>query len=205
LQFQRRLLVGACQHIAQLPLVHSGELGLLRPQRLHEIGNMKRTGYILFGVIGVIATQASASGTIYYGSRVGMEVTVVSMSGLDTAQAIIRTKHTRENAEKFCRDYENDTSEDCIEKELGIPLNDEIHANCLTGVFDDFQGNTYRFEGNLTKKSGFSANYALRNLSGPRKGELANGDSASGYPTNMGIFKALCPLKAPFDTDWYPN
>lgn len=39
---------------------------------------------------------AFASGKISYGSRAGMTVTVESMQGLDTARAVIRTKHTRE-------------------------------------------------------------------------------------------------------------
>jgi hypothetical protein len=51
------------------------------------------------------ATPAIASGTIYYGSRAGMQVSVISVEGLNTSRAIIRTKHTREDATAFCRDY----------------------------------------------------------------------------------------------------
>lgn len=61
----------------------------------------------LFIVIfmGLSTSAVFASGKIGYGSRAGMTVTVVSMSGLDTANAVIRTKHTQEDAESFCREY----------------------------------------------------------------------------------------------------
>jgi len=41
---------------------------------------------------------------------------------------------------------------------------------------------------------GQSATYTIRNLS---TGEIQDGSSASGYPTNIGIFRALCPMRAP--------
>lgn len=55
--------------------------------------------------LAVSISAAAAAGKIYYGSRAGMQVTVVSMNDLDTANAVIRTKHTREDATAFCRDY----------------------------------------------------------------------------------------------------
>ena len=56
-------------------------------------------GIFLFG-------EAHAAGSIAYGSRVGMEVTVVGVSGIGTSHAVIRVKHTRENAKTFCTEYE---------------------------------------------------------------------------------------------------
>jgi hypothetical protein len=126
-----------------------------------------------------------------------MTVTVVSMEGLDTADAVIRTKHTREDAIGFCRGYVQKVTPSCIREELAVPLNDVISANCLKGEFTDFSGNRYPYEGkgkNLTDD--MMAKYAIRDLS---TGEVADGSSASGYPTNMGIFKALCPRTAPID------
>jgi hypothetical protein len=137
-----------------------------------------------------------ASGKIGYGSRVGMTVTVVSLEGLDTATAVIRKKHTRDYAIVFCRDYAQDKSDKCIDDELAIPLNDAIYGNCKTGLFTDSSGNRYRFEGRRKGRSDFQSKYAMRDLS---TGEIADGSSASGYPTNMGIFKALCPRTAPID------
>jgi hypothetical protein len=65
----------------------------------------KRGGFMSRVIVPLLAlavvNPAIASGTIAYGSRAGMEVTVVSMEGLDTAHAVIRTKHTRENAIAF--------------------------------------------------------------------------------------------------------
>lgn len=162
-----------------------------------------RKKMILFFIASiVISTEALASGTIYYGSRVGMEVSVMSVSGLDTSNAVIRTRHTRENAMKFCKDYANDRSESCIKRELSVPLNNEVRANCMTGDFVDFFGNRYRFEGKIRRQTELMAKYALRYMSGPNRRELADGSSASNYPTAMGIFQSLCPGKSPPEVDW---
>ena len=144
-----------------------------------------------------LAPAAFASGKIYYGSRAGMTVTVISMSGLDTSHAVIRTAHNREDAVAFCREYIGNVTEACIREELEQPLNDLITANCLTGEFVDFFGNHHRFLGaNKTNNSGLSVKYKIQNLA---SGQIADGTSASGYFTNMGIYKALCPVKAPSD------
>jgi hypothetical protein len=141
------------------------------------------------------ANPAVASGTISYGSRAGMEVTIVSMQGLDTAHAVIRTKHTRENAIAFCRDYVKNVTEECIRETLNIRLNDEVTGNCLTGEFSDFRGSRYKFLGPNRKSADLlMAKYAIMNLA---TGEVADGSSASGYPTNIEIFSALCPAKIP--------
>src|SRR5882757_586977 len=140
-------------------------------------------------------TPAMASGTIYYGSRAGMEVSVVSVEALDTAHAIIRTKHTRENAIAFCREYIQKVTEECIRETLAIPLNDMVTANCISGDFTDFRGNRYRFLG-PTRNSGGPAKFAVANLA---TREIADGSSASGYPTNLAIFGTLCPGRGPFD------
>ena len=143
------------------------------------------------------APPAQAAGKIYYGSRAGMSVSVVSMEGLDTPRAIIRTQHTREDAIAFCRDYVQNVTEECIQSELEVPLNDIITANCKTGVFTDFVGDKYQFRGKNTHADAMAA-YILVNLT---TGEVADGSSASGYPTNISIFKALCPRTAPPDIE----
>ena len=70
---------------------------------------MNKTSNNLSGVNVLVAlallvsiSQVSAAGKIYYGSRAGMQVTVVSMEGLDSSNAIIKTRHTREDATAFC-------------------------------------------------------------------------------------------------------
>lgn len=165
---------------------------------------MKRLALIIVTAFQLSAMQALASGTIGYGSRAGQEVNVISMSGLNSSHAVIKTKHTRENAVKFCLEYVQHVSRQCIEEELSLPLKNEIHADCNTGVFVDFFGNAYRFEGRLNRTEGmekddFIANFAVRDLD---TGEIEDGSLASGYPVNMGIFAALCSLKAPSADDW---
>lgn len=141
-----------------------------------------------------ISTPALAAGTVPYGSRAGMEVTVVRMSGLDTTKARIVTKHTRENAISFCRDYAQKVTEDCIKEELSVPLNDSVSANCKTGEFETFTGERLRFAGKSRNPS--MSKYRVIDLA--TKDDL-DGSSASGYPVAMMIYKALCPRTAPAD------
>ena len=141
------------------------------------------------------SAPAAASGTIGYGSRAGMEVDVVAMSGIDSPHAIIRTKHTRQNAIAFCRDYIGKVTPDCIRQELAVRLNDQVTANCPRGEFTDFQNSRYRFTGPSRDKNSM-AKYAVISLP---SGEVADGSMASGYPVNITIFKALCPSRAPGD------
>jgi hypothetical protein len=150
----------------------------------------------------LLCTTAMAATKLGYGSRAGMEVTVVSEEGLDTERAVIRTKLTREDATKFCVEYVGEVTPKCINDELSIKLNDRVTGNCKTGEFFDFYGNKYRFEGiKRGPREEFSqAKYALRDLT---SNEVADGSSASGYPVNMGIFQALCPKTAPAKTDLY--
>ena len=144
---------------------------------------------------------AMADTKLGYGSRAGMEVTVVSEEDLDTERAVVRTKHTREDATRFCVEYVGKVTPQCINDELSVKLNDRVTGNCKTGEFFDFYGHKYRFEGikRGPREDLPLAKYALRDLA---TNEVADGSSASGYPVNMGIFRALCPKTAPPETDW---
>jgi len=133
--------------------------------------------------------NVSASGYIYYGSRVGMEVTVTSVSGLDTNNARITVKHTRENARKFCIEYANDKSDTCIDNVLNeAHLNDEIYGNCKTGKFLTLSGETIIVAGRYKHPDEFGPKYRLI----LNEHEL-DASSASGYSTFLGQYKALCP------------
>jgi hypothetical protein len=145
----------------------------------------------------MLLCPANAANKIYYGSRAGMVVTVLSTDGLDTDHAVIRTKYTREDAERFCIEYNNDASANCIDQQLGLRLNDRISANCQTGEFVDFYGRHFRFEGRQQSQNDL-ANFVVRDLT---SGEIADGSEASGYPVNMQIFRALCPAEAPAERD----
>lgn len=142
------------------------------------------------------SNAAFASGKLYYGSRLGMTVTVLSVSDLDTEHATIRTKHTRDDAIGYCREYVLKISAKCISDELAIPMNDQITGNCATGEFSDFFGTKYQFLGIRKPNEDNLAKYAIKNLA---TGEVADGSSASGYPTNLNLFKALCPAKGLLD------
>ena len=147
-------------------------------------------------LIATFQSEAYSAGKLAYGSRAGMQVTVVSMEGLDTARAIIRTQHTKEDATKFCDEYRNDVSDKCIQEELERRLSDEITANCDTGFFTNFFGYKIQFLGPNTQNA--KTDYLLKSLA---TGEIADGSTASGYDVNLRIFKALCPTKAPVQFD----
>jgi len=132
--------------------------------------------------------------TIYYGSRVGMRVNVLSKQGIDSENAIIKTKHTLENAIEFCREYEHSAQKKCIDEEFSIKINDYISANCQEGNFTDFFGNVYEFQGFKDNHNDPVplAEYAIYDY---KSNEILDGTSASGYPVNLEIFKALCPSR----------
>jgi hypothetical protein len=142
----------------------------------------------------LFSTAAMASGKIGYGTSAGMQVTVVSMSGLDTRNATIRTSHNRDDAVAFCRDYVQKVTEKCIQEELAVPLNDSISANCLSGEFTDFSGHRHRYAGPIKSNPDFMAHNKILDLA---TGEIEDGSNASGYPVNLDIFRALCPRHAP--------
>lgn len=137
----------------------------------------------------IVLNGTAFSETIGYGSRAGMEVTVLSKTGIGTEAAIIQTKHTKENAISFCREYVEKITDRCIEEELSVRLKPNISANCQTGAFTDFFGAKFKFIG---KNSGGDPEFAILDKSGQK----LDGSSASGYPTNLEIYKALCPIRA---------
>lgn len=145
---------------------------------------------ILTIVLAAFALPVLASGKIGYGSRAGMQVTVVSMSGLNTAHAVIRTRHTREDAVAFCRYYVRKITEPCIRGELTTPLNDLITANCSTGYFTDFFGTSHQFMGRMQKTQEFEPDFKIVDLD---TGTVEDGSGASYYLVNLEIFRALCP------------
>ena len=167
---------------------------MIGSSRLRRSGFAFAVALLTIASVAIPARTALASGKIYYGSRVGMTVSVISVQGLNTSNAVIDTKHARDDAIAFCRDYEQNLTDDCVNRELETPINDYIAANCATGVFIDFFGNRYHFEGQRRRPASDLSKYAIRDLS---TGQIEDGTSASGYPTNLGIFHALCAMRAP--------
>jgi hypothetical protein len=140
--------------------------------------------------VAALSSPAAAAETIYYGSRVGMEVTVTSKSGIGSENAVIRAAHTRGNAKKFCLEYARDDSEKCVRDELTVPLSNQITANCKTGAFTTFNGLKRKFAGLNKPADQMFAKYKIIDLS---SGKKLDGTEASGYPVDIADFIALCP------------
>lgn len=137
-------------------------------------------------------TGGLAADDVISRSTVGKQPTIAT--GLDTDHAVIITKHTREDAAAFCRDFARRPTEDCIREDLAVPLKDRIEADCQRGSFTDFGGQRYRFLG----PSGGStvARYRIVNLT---TGAVLDGTAGSGYSLAIGLYRALCPRHAPSD------
>ncbi|MFC3324612.1 hypothetical protein [Mesorhizobium cantuariense] len=136
----------------------------------------------------MLAPSAEAK-TLYYGSRVGMEVTIVKTSGIGSSHARIVAKHTRQNAITFCRDYVGKATEECIAKELQTALHLEITANCKTGKFTTFYGANMLFQGR-NPEPGAATDYLISDTDDD---VVLDGSGASGYDCTLEQFKALCP------------
>jgi hypothetical protein len=52
----------------------------------------------------IAAPPESVHSRMDYGSHAGMQVSILGMEGRDTAHAVIRFAHTRDNAISYCRD-----------------------------------------------------------------------------------------------------
>ncbi|MBI2715562.1 MAG: hypothetical protein HYX37_14100 [Rhizobiales bacterium] len=127
---------------------------------------------------------------IAFGSRAGMEITVVSKQGIGTVQAVIRARLTAENAKRYCDNYVRDSSQRCIEEFLSnTRLADSITANCESGTFTTFYGEKFQFLGKSLTPDSMAA-YVVRNL---KDNSTLDGSSASGLSYNMDQFNALCP------------
>jgi len=145
------------------------------------------------GLLLALTTAAQAE-TLYYGSRAGMEVTVVKKSNIGSTHAKILTKHTKENAIAFCREYVLKVTPKCIADEMKVQLLPEISANCQTGKFTTLYGQGYQFRGPNPDydPTSMSTEYLLVEVGSD---EPLDGSSASGYDVALGQFKALCPSR----------
>lgn len=130
---------------------------------------------------------------VYYGSRAGMLVSVVSRKGLDTAHAVISVEHRREDAVAFCRDYVQDVTEKCIADELAVKLSSKLTADCKTGQFTTLFGQTYVFLGRSTGTNSMGNEYVIIDADANTP---LDGSMASGYSVALGQFQALCPRRS---------
>lgn len=151
---------------------------------------MLRTVIVVAGVLAVTGSANAVDDEIYYGSRAGMSVTTVSKEGIGTKRAVIRVEHRPRNAKAYCVDYELDNSMACVRRTMAtVKVRDRVTADCRKKTWTDLSGERYSFLGRQ-KSADSMADYAVKRLD---TGELLDGSSASGYPTALSIFEALCP------------
>jgi hypothetical protein len=92
----------------------------------------------------------------------------------------------------FCEEYVGRLTEKCLQETLATPIAEEVTGNCVTGRFKNFYNEDHQFLGEMKSKSDDTmAEYIIKNLA---TSQIADGSNGSGYPTNLGIFEALCPL-----------
>lgn len=123
-----------------------------------------------------------------YGSRVGMTVSVLGASALDTEAAMIYVEHSEEDARAFCVLYNATIEEECVTRtmEENKVLKTKLTANCDLGEFDTFYGDRIKFYGK--DGQGFR-------LSRVGEGIPLDQSMASGYYEALGLFTALCPSR----------
>ena len=148
--------------------------------------------------LGASPRKPDPAATVYYGSRVGMYDDIVSREGLDTANARITTRPSRDGSVTFCREYSHDYSQKCLDEQLRDIRTGGIAGNCVDRTFSNFYGYEYKFLGKAKPEAGKDANmgadYSIRYLA---SGEILDGSTASGYDIALGIYQALCPASAP--------
>ncbi|NTI49034.1 hypothetical protein G6L94_11975 [Agrobacterium rhizogenes] len=128
---------------------------------------------------------------VYYGSRAGMQVTVVARAGLNSRHASISVEHRREDAVAYCRDYVQKVTDQCISDELAITLGNKFTGDCKTGRFTTITGQTYVFLGrNRSGSASMGNEFVIINAD---TNQPLDGSMASGYPVALPQFQALCP------------
>lgn len=140
------------------------------------------------------APDTTPKDKVYYGTRAGMQVSVVSRSGIDTAKAIVRVEHGREDAVAFCRDYVQNVTDKCIQDELAIDLKDNFSGDCKTGRFTTITGQTLVFFGKNTVANAETMGNDFI-IVDPDTNQPLDGSMASGYPVAADQFKQLCPSR----------
>ncbi|HEY8575206.1 MAG TPA: hypothetical protein VIL88_02580 [Devosia sp.] len=150
---------------------------------------MRYSTPLLATVVAALAISPALAEQVYYGSRAGMTATVLSKTGIGTENAVIQVEHTPEDAKGFCVEYNLDNSMACVRRTLAeVKVEPTVYANCKTMMWTDLGGERYAILGRRTSDT--YADFDVRRIS---SGEILDGSSASGYPTAMAMFNALCP------------
>jgi len=132
---------------------------------------------------------------ISLGARPGLQMVIVSKSGLNTANAAVRVKHRRVDAVEYCSDGGTQKADAaCIREAMRTPPDTTLRGNCISGAFSSF-GRRLRFDG-LTPggETRERPKYRVVEVATGRPLTTATADS---YFTVMDVFRALCPARAP--------
>lgn len=140
------------------------------------------------------AAQTFNSDKIAYGTRAGMDMSVVSRHGIDTTKALIRVEQRREDAEAYCRDYIGTVTEACIQEGLATNIGSQLTANCKTGQLTTISGENLVFLGrNPSRDNEQFANEFIMITADPN--EPLDSSMASGYSVAIAQFQELCPRR----------
>lgn len=138
----------------------------------------------------ILSGSVFAVETIPYGTKAGMEVTVVKKVGIGTANATIYTKHTAKNAKEFCAVSALNFSKACVDEVLATTkLKDRVTGDCVRQVWKDIHGNSFSFHGRNKNRSLGDPEFIIKHDSG----EILDESSASGYFIQLATLKMLCP------------
>lgn len=141
--------------------------------------------------VGSSYAKSDEDNKVYYGSRAGMTLTIVSREGLGTSNAVIRVEHTPKDAKSFCALYLQDNSMACVKRTmLEVKVGDRITADCKQQRWTDVYGQSYQLLGKNKKTDPTEPDYKVKDL---QSNTILDGSSASGYDLEISLLTALCP------------
>jgi hypothetical protein len=110
-------------------------------------------------------------------------------------------QYTRDNAKSFCEGEGHEEKEallKCIEEELNTSrFKDRVWANCKTGVFAYYDGESFQFRGRNRKGGADDYAQAEYEVYDIGNGKMLRGCYSCGYDQRLEVFALLCPSRVP--------
>jgi hypothetical protein len=127
-----------------------------------------------------------------------MDATVLEVKGRDTAAALIKVRHTREDAIHACQERGAvpiaQVTDACITQELAKRKRDAVTGDCTTGEFTDYYGR--RLKASLNTHQVYPV--SKLNIVNLATGKIVDPNSADrSFRQPLPIYRALCPAHAP--------
>ncbi|UIJ85252.1 hypothetical protein LZK77_16170 [Rhizobium leguminosarum] len=154
---------------------------------------MRELAFSCITVLLLLATGGAGAAEqyekLYYGSKAGMQASVISEKGIGTVKAVLILKHTLVDAKAYCVGYELDYSAACVKRAMAeVHIKEQVSANCKRQTWVDMWGKPFALEGE--NQSGEMPEYLVRDMT---SGRMLDYGMASGYEVELAIFKRLCP------------